>query len=86
VVSFWGHANSLQEASDLLGVDLTPALGDRPAIILDPDGFPTLHGFAYTECYILSPEYRSVNRPAPGEVVDLTGIAGWHLLHMTWTD
>ncbi|MBO4632276.1 MAG: hypothetical protein J5858_10165, partial [Lentisphaeria bacterium] len=75
VVSFWGHLNTLPAAEAFLGIPLTPAR-DRPAISLDEDQFPVLDGKRFTECFVLSPDYRNGFRPSIGQEVPLDQIAG----------
>lgn len=79
-VSYWGHSNTLAVASEILGYDLKPAT-DRPAIVLDDEGFPTLFGHYSSDIYVLSPNYVSGYRPH-GEEVGLDKIAGWQCLHV----
>ena len=81
--SFWGHANTLAVASQMTGCDLAPK-EERPAVKLSPEGLPELHGKAYTECWILSPDYRPGVRPAIGCEVQAADIVGWQVLKMTW--
>lgn len=57
--SFWGHANTLEDASAYVGVDLTPR-GTRVAVTLDPDGYPQLEGISFRTCWLVSPSFRSV--------------------------
>jgi hypothetical protein len=83
VASFWGHANSIAAANAMLGADVTPST-TRPALILDPEGFPSLDGVIFTECWVLSPEYVPGYRPAVGEEVAAVKIAGWQVLRMQW--
>jgi len=84
-VSFWGHENTRGVAESLLGTSIRPA-SPRPAIMLDGEDYPTLDGVRFTECYVLSPDYRSGFRPAIGEEVDADDIDGWHVLRLVWTD
>lgn len=85
VASFWGHANTRAAAEALLGVDLRPKT-ERPAIVLDAEDYPTLDGARFTECYVLSPDYRPGFRPAIGVEVAATDIMGWHALRLSWMD
>jgi hypothetical protein len=82
-VSFWGHAVTVGHASALLGVDLTPET-DRPALLLDAAGFPTLGEHVFRDCFVLSPEFVPGYRPAIGEEVPAARITGWHALHLFW--
>ncbi len=83
VVSFWGHANTLSAASQVLGCDLTPEV-ERPALTLAGEGFPSLAGVSYAECYVLSANYREHFRPSIGMEVPLEQIASWQALRLTW--
>jgi hypothetical protein len=83
VVSFWGHKNTLPRASERLGIDLTPNT-DRPALTLNADGLPMLHGITFTECWVLSPEYAPGFRPAVGEEVPSEKILDWQVLRIQW--
>lgn len=84
VSSFWGHTNTLTAAAVLLGgVDLAPE-SNRPAVVLDGDGFPVLGGRQFDECWVLSPDYTPGFRPAIGEVVPTDKIAGWQVLRLAW--
>lgn len=83
VRSFWGHANTLQAANALLGVDVTPR-SSRPALTLTADGLPSFDGEVFRECFVLSPDYRHGYRPAMGAEVRVEDIAGWRLLRVAW--
>ena len=83
VVSYWGHENSRKAAEGVLGVSLATKVM-RPAIELSPEGYPMLYGEEYSECYVLSPEYKSNFRPAIGVEVPADAIAAWHALHVRW--
>ena len=85
VCSFWGHANTCAAAERVLGVDLKPA-SERPAIVLDAQGLPSLGGESFRVCYVLSPEYRPGFRPAIGTEVGAGEIKGWHALKLRWLD
>lgn len=82
-VSFWGHENSLKNASDFIGIDLAPA-EERPVIHLTNDEYPTFSGCEFRECYILSADYVANFRPAIGEEVSLDKIKGWEVLKIKW--
>ena len=60
--------------------------GPRPAVRLSAEGLPELHGRAYSECWILSPDYRPGFRPAIGAEVQAEDITGWQVLKITWCD
>jgi hypothetical protein len=83
VVSFWGHANTLAPAEEFCGLSLRP-VGERPVLRLNEAALPTLDGWVFTACWILSPEYADDFRPAPGEVVPVERIVDWQILKMTW--
>ena len=83
--SFWGHANTLPLANRMTGCDLTPK-EERPAVRLSAEGLPELHGQAFSECWILSPDYRPGFRPAIGAEVQAEDITGWQVLKITWCD
>ena len=81
--SFWGHANTLAAANKMTRRDLTPR-ETRPAVQLSKDGLPVLYGHVYSECWILSPDYRQGFRPAIGAEVQSEDIVGWQVLKITW--
>ncbi len=83
--SFWGHENTLAAAYQITGFDLRPAEA-RPAIRLNPSGYPELNGAEYRECWVLSPEYVPDYRPAIGEAVPADKILGWQVLRIIWED
>jgi hypothetical protein len=83
VASFWGHANTLSAARQVLGRDVTPS-SERPVLALTPEGLPTLQGVVFHECWILSPNYASGFRPAVGEEVKMEVVTGWQVLKITW--
>ena len=83
VESFWGHANTRAAAETVLGASLTPRT-ERPALTLSPEGLPMLHGEAFDECWLLSPDYPKGFRPAIGMEVDLEDIKGWQVLKLKW--
>lgn len=81
IVSFWGHRNTLAAINGQLGVDLTPAV-ERPALSLSAEKLPMYAGEVFTECWVLSPDYKSGFRPAVGEEVAPELILGWQCLHL----
>ena len=82
--SYWGHSNTVQAASDLLGLDIRPTV-ERPAIILDEGTkLPTLNGYVYSQVIVLSPEYRPGLRPQPGIEIHASDILGWQCLLVTF--
>ncbi|MBN1864690.1 MAG: hypothetical protein JW808_07305 [Victivallales bacterium] len=83
VLSFWGHENTIGNASDFIGADLTPPQ-DRPVIGLDDEGYPFYHGKEFRQCYILSADYVANFRPAVGEEVSADKIKGWTVLKIEW--
>jgi len=86
VRSFWGHASTLAAVNRFLGTDLTPATA-RPALVCDQaTGLPSLDGHAFSECWVISPEYEAGFRPAIGAEVPPEKILGWQVLRMRWED
>ncbi len=85
VCSFWGHANTLAAANQILARDVTPVI-ERPALELSKDGLPCLDGVEFSECYVLTPQYRPGFRPAIGVEVTSADIVGWQALKITWLD
>ncbi len=83
VHSYWGHAGTLSAVRALLGVDLTPK-GERPAIVLSPDGYPTLDGETFREVYVCSPTYAAGFRPPLGADVPADKITSWQMLRIIW--
>ena len=82
-VSFWGHANSLAAASELLGFDPAPAT-ERPALTLNADLVPSLNGVAFDEVWVLSPDYADGFRPQLGVEIAPDQIPGWQALRITF--
>ncbi len=83
--SFWGHANTIAAAKNLIGHDVAPA-EDRPALSLSPEGLPVLNNNIFKECWILSPDYVAGFRPAVGKEVPVKKILGWQVLQLLWND
>lgn len=83
IYSFWGHDNTLNEASNILGVDLSPIF-ERPAVELNEFLYPKLLCKVFKECWILSPDFVPGLRPAIGEEVPNNKIIGWHALKIKW--
>lgn len=83
VTSFWGHDNTLEAAGTLLGMDIRPAT-PRPALCLTKDGYPTLNGLVFKECWVLSPDYHPGYRPAASEEIPAHAITGWQVLRIDW--
>ena len=81
--SFWGHQDTLQEASDLVGINLAPA-SERPALKLDPAGLPFLDGISFEECWLLSPIFPPGYRPALDGPAPGAAIEGWRVLQINW--
>lgn len=81
--SFWGHTNTIQAANEQLGVDVRPKT-ERPAVILDKEGFPSLNGIIATKVLVLSPNYANGFRPQIGEEVPLEKLTGWQCLLWEW--
>jgi len=85
ICSFWGHANTLDAASQILGRDITPT-SERPALELSKDGLPCLDKTEFSECYVLTPQYRPGFRPAIGVEVNSDDIVGWQALKIVWSE
>jgi hypothetical protein len=83
VVSFWGHANTLTPAEKFCGLPLMPA-AERPVLRLNAAALPTLNGWVFAECWILSPEYAESFRPGVGQEVPEDQITDWRILKITW--
>lgn len=83
VYSYWGHENTRMAAEKVLGVSLKPE-SERPAVVLDEENRPSLGGRSFSECYVLSPDYRRGFRPAIGSEVAPADITGWHALKIEW--
>lgn len=83
VRSFWGHPNTFHVANALLGVDVTPRT-ERPALTLNAEGRPVLEGEVFSECYVLSPDYRPGFRLALCAEVHPGDITGWQVLRIEW--
>lgn len=81
--SLWGHFNTLKMANDLLGFDVSPR-EDRIAVRLNDDDYPTLSDEYFTECWVLSPDYKKGFRPEIGEEVSPDMIITWQVLRMIW--
>jgi len=79
IYSFWGHANTLNTVNKKFGFDLTPKT-DRPAVTLDINGTPVLHGERFEKVLVISPDYRPGFRPAIGVEVGEEDIVGWQCL------
>jgi hypothetical protein len=81
--SFWGHENTVEVANRLLGIDVRPKQS-RPAVVLDGEGYPTLGGCIFRECWVLSPEYEPGFRPVIGQEVASESVKGWQVLRIIW--
>ena len=68
-------------AQTLLGFDPTP-VSVRPALILNSDLLPTLDGQAFTEAWVLSPNYAPGFRPQMDTAVPPEMILGWEVLRV----
>ncbi len=86
VHSFWGHTNTLLIASAIVGVNLAPdgPPGSRPTLVLSDNLLPMLNGVEFTDCWVLSPNYKENFRPAVGQAVASEQIADWQVLYLTW--
>lgn len=83
IVSFWGHDNSVNAASDYVGLDLKPDTA-RPVLELDSSGLPCFNNESYSVCWIISPNYRDNHRPGIGEEVSSKMIESWQILKIIW--
>lgn len=83
IVSFWGHDNTLQAASEAAGFDLSPAAA-RSVLTLSEDGLPSLGGEVFSECWVLSPDCRRSFRPSVGDEIRTCEICSWRCLHLVW--
>jgi hypothetical protein len=83
-LSAWGHENTVAVASDLVGVDLRPAV-PRPVLTLDVADRPLLGSVGFEEIWLLTPEYAPGFRPPVGREVEATHIVDWRVLHL-WFD
>lgn len=84
IVSFWGHANTLEAVNRATGLNLTPG-AERPALALSADRLPRLGKLVFRQCYIVSPNYRQeAFRPKPGDTVPLAAICDWQILKICW--
>lgn len=82
IVSFWGHADSLDALRDETGLDLSPG-AHRPAVSLDADGYPSLNGESFTEVWIVAPRYPRGVRPRTADSAPVD-IESWRVLRMSW--
>ncbi|NLK82782.1 MAG: hypothetical protein GX280_01700 [Lentisphaerae bacterium] len=83
ICSFWGHENTLAAASAATKLDLAPAV-ERPVMSLSPDKLPMLGEYEFSECWIVSSDYRGNFRPSVGAEVPESMISGWQVLKLTW--
>jgi len=83
VQSFWGHENTLELASSMIGVDLKPC-PERPALAMTNTKRPSLDGMEFRECWILSPDFAPGFRPGIGEEAHPEKIKGWQVLRIKW--
>ena len=83
-VSAWGHANTAHLASTIACADLRPQT-ERPALTLAENKLPQLDGQAFSECWLLSPDYVDPGfRPKVGEEVSADKIRDWQILRLSW--
>ena len=83
ITSFWGHRNTLSAVNQILKRDLTPN-SERPVLKLSSNDKLMLDDEEFTECWILSPDYRANFRPAIGEEVPPEKIKSWQCLKITF--
>ena len=84
-ISYWGHDNTLEAAKKFLGFDPAPS-AERPALILNGDGLPSLDGVVYDEVWVLSPDYADGFRPGIGVEVVQEQIIGWQVLRIAYNN
>ena len=87
IYSFWGHPETLKTASAAVGFDLTPDHGNpaaRPVLGLSNQMLPLLNGIEFTDCWVVSPNYKENLRPPAGQAIVGDNIASWQVLHLTW--
>jgi len=83
VHSFWGHMSTLTAAQEAMGLSFMPAV-DRPALTLDEEGYPSLDGISFGDCWVVTPNYIESFRPKIGQDVPLSLICGWRVLRLRW--
>ena len=83
--SYWRHSNTLVAVNRLCSVDLTPR-EERPALSADAEGYPSLYGKSYRECWVLTPEYRPGFRPSIGVEVTNSDILSWQVVRILWAE
>ena len=81
--SFWGHANTMQSASEYFGIDISQ-FGERKALRLSKNGLPYLDGIEFDSAFILSPNYADGFRPSIGTEVTPEQIKSWTNLKIEW--
>ncbi len=83
-VSFWGHENTRAVAESLLQMNLIPK-EERPSIMLDEEGYPSLDGERFKRCYVFSPDIGNGSpRASVTAEASLETIYDWHMLQLTW--
>lgn len=83
--SYWGHPNTIRAAEETVGLKLSPS-STRPVVELNDELLPTLDGIAFTECWLVTPQFSPGYRPTVGEEVTASQVIGWHVLCMRWQD
>ena len=85
MASFWGHTNTASAAEAALGVPVSPKT-ERPALVLDSEGLPSLDGESYGTVLVMSPDYAPGFRPAIGAEIPAEAILGWQALLLQWEE
>ena len=81
--SFWGHQNSIKNANEILGFDVTPK-EQRVPLKLNSEKLPTLYNVSFTECWILSPDLEIGFRPVIGKEITPAEVKNWQVLKVSW--
>lgn len=83
VHSFWEHTNTAVAAAEILGLDASKFDSRRP-LGLSSNKLPIFDGIEFSECYVLSPNYRESFRPQIAHEVTPEEITSWSILKLEW--
>jgi hypothetical protein len=83
IVSFWGHDNTVDGASELLARDLRPKQ-KRPVLKLSEKNLPVLNNCEFDTVYVVCPEYAVGFRPEINNEFDTKQIKNWQVVKLTW--
>ena len=83
-LSYWGHADTLDTAAALLGVDVTPC-ALRPVLRLNDEHLPLLNDQVFQEVWVLSPCYTLGFRHEADQAAPPTQIVDWEVLKLSFT-